>query len=262
MWYGSDFGNTTGGGFLNNTNTQADTPAKKEGVRRLQSIVPVVVRQIRDSPGDEFKLFGMSTQILHVCGILRHFEVLSTKATYTIEDHTGEIKAIWWLENDEDNTPNLPNVKEGSYVQVFGSLRNQDGDKILMVLRMFPVDDANVITNHLLQVIHTRLAAESMMKNSESTIKANNPGAELANSMSFMNDNPTDSGMGGLTTLQEKVYKILQTNKTQQGMDRATLLSNFNANQHRQVNEALEFLNNEGHAYSTVDNDHFKVTDA
>lgn len=103
---------------------------------------------------------------MHIVGILRGYEVQSTKATYTIEDHTGEIKAIWWLESDEgDSTPKLPPVKEGSYVQLFGSLRNQDGEKIIMVLRMFLVDDANIVTSHLLQVIHTRLQAEYNSKN-------------------------------------------------------------------------------------------------
>lgn len=107
---------------------------------------------------------------LHLVGILRDYEVQSTKATYRIEDHTGEIKAIWWLENDTDNAPNLPPVKEGNYVQVFGSLRNQEGEKLIMVLKMFPVEDCNIITNHLLQVIHARLACEAMSKTSVNTI--------------------------------------------------------------------------------------------
>ncbi|KAJ8937304.1 hypothetical protein NQ314_011943 [Rhamnusium bicolor] len=258
MWYGSEFGNeSAGGGFLNNTATQVDSPAKKGTVRRLQSVVPVVIRQIRDSREDEFKLFGMNTQILNLVGILRDYEVQSTKATYNIEDHTGQIKAIWWLENDGDSAPNLPAVKEGSYVQVFGSLRNQDGEKILMVLRMFLVEDANIITNHLLQVIHTRLAAEAMSKSSVT----NNPGAALANSMSFMDENMVDNGQMGLTSMQEKIFKILQTDNTTAGLSRQSVLNQFPPNQQREVNTALDFLINEGHAYSTIDNDHFKVTD-
>lgn len=105
---------------------------------------------------------------LHLVGVLKDYEVQSTKATYRIEDHTGEINAIWWLENDTDNTPNLPPVKEGNYVQVFGSLRNQESGKIIMVLKMFPVEDCNIVTNHLLQVIHTRLAYEATSKSSVS----------------------------------------------------------------------------------------------
>lgn len=110
---------------------------------------------------------------MNIVGILRDYEVQSTKATYNIEDHTGTIKAVWWLEHDGDSTPNLPAVKEGSYVQVFGSLRNQESGKILMVLRMFLVEDANVITNHMLQVIHARLALEAMSKSSVGTEATN-----------------------------------------------------------------------------------------
>lgn len=36
---------------------------------------------------------------------------------------------------------------------------------MIMVLRMFPVSDANIITSHLLQAIHARLEAEYMANN-------------------------------------------------------------------------------------------------
>lgn len=61
-------------------------------------------------------------------------------------------------------------VKEGCYVRVYGSLRTQDGEKILMVLKMFPVDDINEVTNHLLEFIHTRLETESMSNGSVNII--------------------------------------------------------------------------------------------
>lgn len=64
----------------------------------------------------------------------------------------------------QSNGPDLPDVKEGRYCIVFGSFRVQDGQKMLMILRMFEVDNMNIITTHLLRVIHTRLEAESMRK--------------------------------------------------------------------------------------------------
>lgn len=36
---------------------------------------------------------------------------------------------------------------------------------MLMILRMFEVDNINIITTHLLQVIHARLEAEALRKN-------------------------------------------------------------------------------------------------
>lgn len=256
--------NDTAGGFLNNT-TNFDSPAgkKKSGsVKRLQNILPVVVRQIRDSNDEEFKLFGMPAPIVCIVGILKDFDLQSTKATYTVEDHTGAIKALWWLESDGDDTPLLPVVKEGAYVQVFGTIRVQDGHKNLMVLKMFPIDDCNIITTHLLEVINTRLQAEVMSKDTAQTIRENNPGATLANSMSMFDDNMTDNGQLNLSATQMKVFKILQADQTTAGPDRTSILSHFPQNQRREANEALEFLVNEGHAYSTIDNEHFKPTDA
>lgn len=97
-------------------------------------------------------------------GTVKDYEVQSTKATYSIEDHTGEIRAIWWLESDNDSTPTLPDIKDGSWVEVFGTLRAQQGEKIIMILKMFPIDDCNIITRHLLQMIHARLQAEANSK--------------------------------------------------------------------------------------------------
>ncbi|XP_072394736.1 replication protein A 32 kDa subunit [Diabrotica undecimpunctata] len=258
MWGDFSRGNdSAAGGFLNTTANQ-ETTENKGGVKRSQNVVPVVIQQIRNCKDEDFTLFGTPVQIIKLVGILRSVEILSTKATYTIEDSTGSVKAILWLENDGDAATNLPSVKEDSYVQVFGSLRNQDNEKMIMVLRMFPVDDCNIVTTHLLEAIYTRLQAEADSKKMVTDIKVNNPGAALANSMSFVDQ--YDSGTSGLTPIQEKVFKILQTDQTLNGMSRNTLLSNFPPNQHKQINEALQFLSNEGHVYSTLDSDHFKVT--
>ncbi|KAF5280063.1 hypothetical protein FQR65_LT15100 [Abscondita terminalis] len=202
---------------------------------------------------------------LTIVAILKEYEVQSTKATYELEDHTGRIKAILWLENDNDATPQLPLVKEGCYLRIFGSLRIQDGQKLLMVLRMNSVENPNEITSHLLDVIDVRLQAEALSKGDGllAKIKKNNPGAELANSMSFMGENmDTSSNNSSLTKMQEKVYNILRGDRSAQGVHRSVVCKEFPVNMHREVDATLEFLIGEGHVYSTIDNDHFKVTDS
>lgn len=64
----------------------------------------------------------------------------------------------------------MPDVKDGRYCRVFGSLRDHEGKKTLMILKMYQVDNINMITNHLLQVIHVRLEAEAMTKEDVSRI--------------------------------------------------------------------------------------------
>lgn len=63
---------------------------------------------------------------------------------------------------------------------------------------------------------------------------AKNPGAELANSMSFM-DTDNSVRQTGLTPIQEKVFRILQPVQSSMGLSRAKILENFSANQHREV---------------------------
>lgn len=102
-----------------------------------------------------------------------------------------------------------------------------------MVMRMFPVDNINEVTTHLLQVIHTRLEAENMTQETESKVKYNNPGMELANSMAFMSeDRNFDSGF---TPIQQKVYNILKPVTTDRGLNISAILSQFPPGQHRDV---------------------------
>ncbi|KAL1513742.1 hypothetical protein ABEB36_003112 [Hypothenemus hampei] len=258
--FNGGFNNSMGGGFVNNT-SNANTPGgKKQTTRRLQSVVPVVTRMIKYCQ-DDFKLFGLPAQIVSIVGRLINQDIQSTKATYQIEDHTGSIKALWWLDSDGDENPKLPAVKEGGYVKVFGTVRTQEGVKTLMVLKMFPVDDCNVINTHLLEVIDTRLHAEASSKNTAQKIKMNNPGANLANSMSMFDENLADNGQLNLTEMQMEVFRFLQAQQSQAGPDRATIIAHFPSNRRKEANEALDFLVNEGHAYSTIDNEHFKATD-
>lgn len=39
-------------------------------MRRIQSVTPICVRQVKDHPDEEFKLFGMPVQIVSVLYIL------------------------------------------------------------------------------------------------------------------------------------------------------------------------------------------------
>ncbi|RZB94443.1 replication protein A2, partial [Asbolus verrucosus] len=241
---------------MNNANdAQVSSAQKKEQVRRTQSVVPLVACQINKCEDEEFKLFGMQSPIANLVGILRNFEVQSTKATCNIEDHTGSIKAIMWLETDNDSVVTIPPVKEGHYVKVFGSVRNQDGEKILMILKMFPIDDCNVITNHLLQAIHARLAIEKLM---QGQVSVKQP---IASTSSMSDMGATAASATGLSKIQDQIFRILQPVKDNVGVSRDAIMKNFAPSQLREVNDALEFLLNEGHAYTTINNDHFKATD-
>lgn len=65
-------------------------------------------------------------------------------------------------------------------------------------------------------------------------IKSNNPGAALANSMTFMDENMAQNNHG-LTSMQQKVYEILQANNTASGTHRQNIFKQFPPNQRQEV---------------------------
>ncbi|XP_066143075.1 replication protein A 32 kDa subunit [Euwallacea fornicatus] len=263
MWSSTGFNDSMAGGF-NNTTTNSDSPSKKAGaVKRHQSVVPVVIRMLNDCTEDEFKMFGLPVQMVSVVGILINYEVQSTNASYTIEDHTGTLKAMWWLDSDgDDGTTQLPSVKEGSYVKAFGTIKTQEDRRTLMILNMLPVDDCNVITLHLLEVIKSRLQAEDLSNAAAFQIQKNNPGAELANTMIMMDENGASNAPLNMSEIQKQVFRLLQADNTAAGPDRDSILNKFSDTRKREASEALDFMVNEGHVYTTIDNEHFKITEA
>ena len=61
--------------------------------------------------------------ILHVCFFFRvnNFEKSATKSSYQIEDGSGSIECIQWMEEGHPE----PEYGEGSTVKVIGSIRTQ-----------------------------------------------------------------------------------------------------------------------------------------
>lgn len=170
---------------------------------------------------------------------------------------------------------------------------------MLMILRMFEVDNINLITTHLLQVIHTRLEAESMRKH----------GVWLYNNLclhfsygwlrfrvlkykrkiqernwrirwvSWIQIIIIQSRQGWLQYRRKyfvfcsllkavwawreiKFWRISLQISTEKSSKILLFLLWFRKLLMFVFSMSLEFLVNEGHAYSTIDNDHFKATDS
>lgn len=96
-------------------------------------------------------------------GIVRNIDNSSTKITYTIEDHTGQIDAYLWLE-EEARKQKIPQVMQNNYLRVHGSIRMSGGVKSIMIFNMATVTSPNEVTTHLLEVLTARYKAEKYSK--------------------------------------------------------------------------------------------------
>ncbi|KAF4519174.1 hypothetical protein B566_EDAN008237 [Ephemera danica] len=154
------------------------------------------------------------------------------------------------VEANLENSEKQPMV-EGIYCRMVGSVRSQEGSRYLMLLQVEPMTNANHLTEHLLAVIHNELAAHkppAVNGNAAPTAGASTsglPGAAVVK---------PEPGVGG--GINQRSFT------SEAGVGKADIVKNFhNEISPRQIDEALEFLCNEGQIYTTVDDDHYRSTE-
>lgn len=183
-----------------------------------QGIAPVVIRQVLESGEDGLALYGNRVASVSLVAIVRKSDYTSTKITYHLEDHTGQITAHYWLE--EGASINSPQVAINSYARVFGSTRNTDGRRSIMIFRIEPLSSVNELTNHLLEMLYARFKAEVLSKSAVGN------GKDFVNNFAAGGANTVNNGLNGLTAKQQQVYQAVKNEMSGMGINRGQLQSN------------------------------------
>lgn len=193
-------------------------------------------------------------------------EKAATKTTYQIEDSTGSVDVMQWIEEGSTEAEHY----EGAYIKVFGSMRTQGEKKHMMAFRVLDCPTQEERDFHNLQVVHSHLKLKLL------NAKMTGQGAAmdqsgLSNSMmgggigsSFggtMSMSTTSASFGNKT--YDTVYGLIKQSVDSEGINVSSIFSSVQGKMSRgEMDSALEYLSNEGHIYSTVDDEHFKTTDA
>lgn len=259
-----------------NSQGQFASPAGQEQkkARHSQNLVPVAIKNILDFEGESMQIVGMDVHMVVIVGVIRAVDVTSTRITYTIDDHSGTIDAVQWLESDQSSEdPARTSLMEMTYCRVSGAIRFQMGKRNLIVFRILPLTDLNLITTHLLEVMHSVLKLQQLhtLQEAKADVK---PAASGIMSNSLVGTAGLDgmgggtsvgggfAGMQGLTGQQRTVYQVIHQCIDEAGVARDAIYASLKGNVNRpQVDDVLDFLSSEGHIYSTIDDDHFKSTD-
>lgn len=273
MWNSTAFG--TGGmrfeqqgGFINNDNfgsPSLGTPNEKRKVDRVNNVVPCTIMQILKAPDtdEHMKVGSMSAHMLTVVGLVKSVDEQTTKITYTIDDLTGpplEVQ-MWLEENMEINEKRSP-IIENTYIRVTGSMRTVKGNRLLIAFKINPIKEVNEITMHLLEVMHTSMAVAVMDNQAQMTngndIMKTNFGLEQKSAYST----GQFTVMAGLNKQQQMVFQVISSDQSLEGISYDQLFSSLKTLNRQTIKDAVDFLSNEGHIYSTIDDDHFKSTDS
>lgn len=191
----------------------------------------MAIRQVLQSGENGLALCGQAVASVRLVALVRNTEHSSTKITYLLEDHTGQINAHYWLE--EGDAINAPQIPTNSYAKVCGSVRSTDGGrKTLMIYRIEPLPNANEWSNHLLETLLARFKAEETQRGGGGgKLKS----AAAAGGGAFGNGNfgggsgGSDPGAGSLTEKQQAVYNAIKAgaNQTPEGVNIRVLKQKF-----------------------------------
>ncbi|XP_017790960.1 PREDICTED: replication protein A 32 kDa subunit [Habropoda laboriosa] len=237
------------GGFLNNSRKGGQDDVK---LRRVQTLIPVMIKHLLSaSSTEETKFWNIPARMFIILGLVRNVEETATKISYDVEDQTGTITALKWLE--AERKPSDHTVQINTYIRIIGLLREQNDKRHILILRMFPMQDLNELTNHILEVTYTALKAEAMAKTNKEL--ENNPNVKV-------HEVPNeDSPYYGMTGDQTLVYKIIHAeNDSESGIERSGIKAQVPKRILSEIDNILDFLVSEGHIYTTSTDNHFKTT--
>ncbi|XP_074832264.1 replication protein A 32 kDa subunit isoform X1 [Carettochelys insculpta] len=243
------------GGFGSPTATQGE----KKQRSRSQNIVPCTVSQLlaAEQVDETFKIREVEISQVVIIGIIRQAEKAPTNILYKVDDMTAALMDVrQWVDTDEAGTENVV-VPPGTYVKVAGHLRSFQNKRSLVAFKIMPLEDMNEFTTHLLEVVSAHMSLRKNMTAPKIPQSRGSFGmAEMANYGSG------SSVMNGLTAHQSQVLNLIKSCSDPEGLSLKELKSQLHNINMTTIKQAVEFLSSEGHIYSTVDDDHYKSTDA
>ncbi|KAG0165234.1 replication factor A protein 2 [Apophysomyces sp. BC1034] len=238
------------GGFMDSGSTTASVSRKPMGEQTLR---PVTLKQLRNAqiPQDgSFKIDGADVTQVTFVAVIRQVQEMTTNFSYTMEDGTGVIEVRRWVESNEtaEETQRRRELVADLYVRVYGRLNNFNNRISCIAFAIRPITDFNEISFHFLDAIHTHV---SLTKTGSDTD-------------AVMGQASLDVGSGGGSDVHKRVIdavKMYQDREEGASVDQIIqkLQGVYNESV---IRDAIEYLTNEGHCYTTIDDYHIKSTES
>jgi len=275
-------GFSQGGGGGGGGTPSSQNGGKSKGDRDRQTIIPMTVQQLIRASNDQdkgsdsnYKVDGQEIHQLKLVGNILQIEESSTYAVYKIEDGTGVIDCKLWIDADdsEADAEKRGLCRQGSFVRAVGVLREYQGAVSVQLYDMRPVTDHNEVTHHMLEAIYVHLQNTKGPKAGQQQQQQQHQGGQFAAVGGFnalpVNQNLNSAmasdgqGDGGFTAIQTAVVDYFTNNGSEEegaSITDAVKALCMNGYHDTAVRDTVQFLSNEGHLYSTIDDEHFKST--
>uniref|UniRef100_A0A671R0P9 Replication protein A C-terminal domain-containing protein n=1 Tax=Sinocyclocheilus anshuiensis TaxID=1608454 RepID=A0A671R0P9_9TELE len=153
-------------------------------------------------------------------------------------------------------------IPPGSYVKVSGNLRSFQNNRSLVAFSVRVLEDMNEVTSHMLEVVNAHMQQskpQSMMGGGAGTSMMPTAHASMSSTGSY--SGASMMLVNGLSANQNQVLSLIKSCHEPQGISMQDLKQKLSSMSVTVIRQIVDFLSNEGHIFSTIDEDHFRSTD-
>jgi len=260
---GGGFGgiDAMGGGFMGADN-ETKTEEKKSN-RDRQMILPITIKQILHSEGDEITIDGVSPQQVKILGTVESLENSTTNTKITVSDGTGRIEVTKFTD------VTLEGIEVGSLIKVHGAARIFGQKRTINAYDIKLVQDWNEMTHHYLNAILVHLqntkgpipgSAMGQAKASFGMAAGMSMLPNMGGNVQSLNTAMKQDG----TSLKDQVLEAYRSvADDQQGASYTEALAQLQKSGINitmdQLKNIVKGLSDDGNMYTTTDEDHYAV---
>lgn len=247
-----------GGGFMSPGTDSQGSEKKKNRSQTLLPVTGAMLQKAEYNPTEDvFSFEGFDIHQVTFVGVIREVVETATNISYKIDDMTGEcILVKKWIDVDDPLEQGWRSqCRECTYVRVVGNMKSFNNGMVrsVMAFSMVPVKDFNEISYHILDVIHANLSLKKASTGNPMIMQSQQRYTNTNDSFGGVND-------AGLTGSNKVVFNYISACTTEQGISIDELKQKNRGMNEQQLRNCIEWLSNEGHIYSTVDDDHYRST--
>uniref|UniRef100_A0A8C1HIH9 Replication factor A protein 2 n=2 Tax=Cyprinus carpio TaxID=7962 RepID=A0A8C1HIH9_CYPCA len=271
MWNQARYGEVSVAGHTQSPGGFGSPAASQGGDKkartRAQQIVPCTVSQLMSAvqAEDVFKVGEVEIAQVTIVGVIRSTDKSTINIQYKVDDMTvAPMDVKQWVDTEDMGVDNSV-IPPGSYVKVSGNLRSFQNNRSLFAFSVRVLEDMNEVTSHMLEVVNAHVQQSkpqntmgggggmSVMPTSHTSMSSmGSTGSYSAASMMLVN---------GLSANQNQVLSLIKSCHEPQGISMQDLKQKLSGMSVTVIRQIVDFLSNEGHIFSTIDEDHFRSTD-
>uniref|UniRef100_A0A8C6THU5 Replication protein A2 n=1 Tax=Neogobius melanostomus TaxID=47308 RepID=A0A8C6THU5_9GOBI len=258
MWNQGGFADSSmGGGYTQSPGGFASPSLSQGGEKKARTRATQII---------PYMCYSQTNPLFFVCVST---DKSMTNIQYKVDDMTSAPMDVKQWVDTEDPGVDSTVLPPGTYVKVSGNLRSFQNHRSVVAFSVRPLEDMNEVTSHMLEVVHAHMAlckpqtmtSAGGMNSSMASMSRTNMGS--MGSVGSVGGSYSGANMvnNGLNASQNQVLSLIRSCPDQQGISIQDIKQRLSGMSINIIKQAVEFLSNEGHIFSTIDEDHYKSTD-